>query len=61
MKTVAETTREMTGGTEWATQIAFLRSEDGSEYVRRLEQSVEAYVQSLSQEHRGMEGGNVGI
>jgi hypothetical protein len=47
MRAVAEATWGMNGGRDWAAQIAFLQSEDGAEYFRKLDRSLKAYVQSL--------------
>jgi hypothetical protein len=47
MKGVAEATWGMNGGKDWVQQIEFLRSEDGAEYVRKLDRSLKAYIQSL--------------
>jgi hypothetical protein len=50
MNRVAQATWGMNGGKDWTDQTAFLRSEDGAEYYRRLDQSLKAFVQLL---HRG--------
>jgi hypothetical protein len=47
MHGVAESTWGMNGGRDWAAQTAFLQSEDGGEYFRKLDRSLKAYVQSL--------------
>lgn len=47
MNGVAEATWGMNGGRDWAAQVAFLQSEAGAEYFRKLDRSLKAYVQSL--------------
>jgi hypothetical protein len=47
MNVVAEATWGMNGGKSWAQQIEFLKSNDGTEYVGKLEKRVKAYIQSL--------------
>lgn len=47
MNRVAQATWGMNGGKDWVEQIEFLRSEDGAEYVSKLDRSLKAYIQSL--------------
>jgi hypothetical protein len=47
MNSVAEATWGMNGGKDWVEQIDFLRSEEGTGYVRKLERSLKAHIQSL--------------
>jgi hypothetical protein len=47
MNGVAEATWGMNGGKDWAEQTEFLRSEDGAEYVTKLEKSLNSYILSL--------------
>ncbi|MGO9095612.1 MAG: M48 family metalloprotease [Bryobacteraceae bacterium] len=47
MNGVAEATWGMNGGRDWGAQTAFLQSEDGSEYIRKLDRSLNAYILSL--------------
>jgi len=47
MNAVAEATWGMNGGRDWAAQTAFLRSQAGSEYFKRLDESLKAHVRSL--------------
>jgi hypothetical protein len=37
----------MNGGVDWTAQIAFLQSEAGTEYVRRLSATLKAHVAGL--------------
>lgn len=47
MNAAAEAAVGMSGGLVWGAQTAFLRSEDGSEYFRKLDKNLKAHVQSL--------------
>lgn len=47
MNAVAEATWGMNGGTDWAAQTEFLRSEHGVEYFRRLDSRLKAHILSL--------------
>ena len=47
MTAVAEATWGMNGGSDWAAQTAFLLSQEGSEYLKRLDENLKAHVQSL--------------
>ena len=47
MRSVAEATWGMNGGTDWSAQVEFFESNAGSEYVRTLEQSLKAYIEGL--------------
>ena len=44
MNGVAEATWGMNGGGDWAAQVAFLQSEEGSEYIRKLGRSLKTYI-----------------
>jgi hypothetical protein len=47
MNSVAQATWEIHGGRDWAQQTAFLLSEGGSEYFRKLNESLKGFIQSL--------------
>ena len=47
MNAVAEATWGMNGGRDWAAQTASLLSQGGSEYLKSLDKSLKAHVQSL--------------
>lgn len=37
----------MRGGRDWEAQVAFLRSEEGAEYLRKLDKALKDYAESL--------------
>lgn len=47
MSSVAAATWGMNGGSDWREQTAFLQSEVGSEYLRKLNRCLRAHIQSL--------------
>jgi hypothetical protein len=47
MLVVATATSAVNGGRDWREQTAFLKSEDGSEYLKQLTVLVKAYAQAL--------------
>jgi hypothetical protein len=47
MASVAEATFGMNGTTDWEAQIAFLHSDDGTEYIKRLDERFRACVDAL--------------
>ena len=47
MRAVAAATWGMNGGTDWSDQTAFLLSEPGSEYVKKLDECVKKHIKSL--------------
>jgi hypothetical protein len=47
MRVAAEATWGMNGGITWENQIAFLQSEAGAEYIKRLGEGLKAYVAAL--------------
>jgi hypothetical protein len=47
MNAVATATAEMNGGNGWAAQTAFLQSDSGSAYLKKLDGSVQTFIQTL--------------
>ncbi len=47
MNAVAAATAEMNGGKDWTAQVAFLKSDGGSAYLKKLDESVEKSIQIL--------------
>ncbi len=46
-RATATATWGMNGGTDWALQIAFLQTDEGSRYISKLDERFKAHVQSL--------------
>jgi hypothetical protein len=49
MNIVVHATWGMNGGKDWSEQTAFFRSEDGTEYFRKLDAGLAAYIESLEE------------
>jgi hypothetical protein len=47
MNAVGAATSEMNGGKDWSVQTAFLQSDAGCAYLKKLDESVQTFIQSL--------------
>jgi hypothetical protein len=46
MRSIAETTWGMNGGSDWSEQVRYLQSENGSDYINKLSACVKKHIES---------------